>query len=113
MSQITTHILDTALGFPAVGVSVHLFRQEGDNWRDVATGVTNQDGRVPRLLPSDQILPAGIYSMIFETATYPRQQGQPVFYPYVEVVFNLDAGGEHYHIPLLLSPFGYSTYRGS
>lgn len=113
MSQITTHILDTALGIPAAGVSVHLFRQEGDNWQDVAAGVTNQDGRVPGLLPAEQILPAGTYSMIFQTADYLRLQGLKVFYPYVEVVFILEVGGGHYHIPLLLSPFGYSTYRGS
>ena len=113
MSQITTHILDTSLGVPAAGVPVKLDRLSDAEWQSLAAGITNQDGRIPDLLPTKKILPAGTYRMAFDTAAYLQKQNQPVFYPYVEVVFTIPAGGAHYHIPLLLSPFGYSTYRGS
>ena len=113
MSQITTHILDTARGQPASGVSLVLFELDGDMWTQLAAGVTNDDGRVPDLLPADRVLPARTYRMHFATADYFSNRGEPVFYPWVDVVFNLDGSGDHYHIPLLLAPFGYSTYRGS
>jgi 5-hydroxyisourate hydrolase len=117
MSQITTHILDTACGRPAAGVHLALYRAtddaEADTWEHLAGGVTNSDGRVAGLLDASLTLPAGRYRMHFAVADYFASRGQPVFYPYVDVVFDLDASGEHYHIPLLLSPFGYSTYRGS
>jgi 5-hydroxyisourate hydrolase len=113
MSQITTHILDTSLGLPAAGVGVSLDYFEEGLWQRLVTGVTNVDGRIPDFLPEDKTLPAGTYRLVFDTAAYLQQRQQPVFYPSVDVTFNLDAGGAHYHIPLLLSPFGYSTYRGS
>ncbi|MDP5054726.1 MAG: hydroxyisourate hydrolase [Congregibacter sp.] len=113
MSQITTHILDTARGTPAASVALALFQLRGDQWIELAQGVTNDDGRVAGLLKPDHKLTAGTYRMHFATAKYFEQLGLAVFYPYVDVVFNLDDGGAHYHIPLLLAPFGYSTYRGS
>ena len=113
MSQITTHILDTARGRPAAGVSLALFEREGEEWVKLASGITNEDGRVPGLLPDDLLLKAGTYCMHFATAEYFENQAGNPFYPWVDVVFNLGGSGEHYHIPLLLSPFGYSTYRGS
>lgn len=114
MSQITTHILDTATGQPAAGVNLSLTRQSGDGqWQALARGVTNADGRVPNLLPDEMSLPAGTYRMHFDTGNYFEKREQPAFYPFVDVVFSIDGSGEHYHIPLLLSPFGYSTYRGS
>lgn len=113
MSQITTHILDASLGIPAAGVPVKLERLFETGWQTLAAGTTNQDGRIANLLQSDNILPAGTYRLFFDIAVYFQKQNQPVFYPYVEVAFNIPAGGAHYHIPLLLSPFGYSTYRGS
>ena len=113
MSQITTHILDTAEGRPAEGVSLALQAWQNEAWSDLGAGVTNSDGRVVGLLADDVVLPAGRYRMFFETAAYFQGQNKTVFYPYVEVVFEIDVSGEHYHIPLLLAPFGYSTYRGS
>jgi len=113
VSQITTHILDTAKGRPASGVTVQLSARLDAGWQDIATGITNDDGRVPGLLPEGETLAAGIYRMHFATGPYLERQGEEAFYPYVDVVFSLDGSGDHYHIPLLLSPFGYSTYRGS
>ncbi|GAA4382931.1 hydroxyisourate hydrolase [Hymenobacter koreensis] len=112
MSQITTHILDTTKGKPAAGVTIALFAEQEEAWQELARGTTNQDGRIPDLLPKGQLLPLGTYKMKFFTQAYFEQQGVPNFYPFVEIVFNLNAA-EHYHIPLLLNPFGYSTYRGS
>ncbi|MFT4769006.1 MAG: 5-hydroxyisourate hydrolase [Glaciecola sp.] len=113
MSQITTHILDTARGQPAQSVPLALYQLNGEDWIELSAGVTNHDGRVAGLLDSGRRLPAGTYRMHFSTGEYFSGLGQTVFYPYVDVVFNLDSSGEHYHIPLLLSPFSYSTYRGS
>ncbi|MCB2407278.1 hydroxyisourate hydrolase [Hymenobacter lucidus] len=112
MSQITTHILDTTLGRPAQGVTIALSALHGEAWQELARGRTNPDGRIPDLLPKDQQLPLGTYRMKFFTQEYFEQQGTANFYPFVEIVFNVLAA-EHYHIPLLLNPFGYSTYRGS
>lgn len=113
MSQITTHILDTALGKPAQGVSVRLSLWEAGQWQVLAQGVTNSDGRVVGLLPNEQILTAGRYQIHFALESYLQSMQQPIFYPYAEIVFQITGEGQHYHIPLLLSPFGYSTYRGS
>lgn len=113
MSQITTHILDTALGKPADGVAVKLSQEVADSWQLLATGVTNADGRVSDLLPQDRALPAGVYKLHFDTASYFTRDTRPAFYPWIEVVFTLNDERAHYHVPLLLSPFGYSTYRGS
>lgn len=113
MSQITTHILDTARGCPAEGVTIRLYAAINDGWKELASGVTNGDGRVPNLLEDGKVLPAGIYRTHFEVSGYFRNRGHKHFYPYVDVAFNIDGDGQHYHIPLLLSPYGYSTYRGS
>ena len=112
MSQITTHVLDTARGLPAQGVPLTLSRLENEDWLPLAAGTTNSDGRVGALL-GDEVRPAGMYRMHFDTAAYFAALGSDGFYPWVDVVFTLSDSGEHYHIPLLLSPFGYSTYRGS
>jgi 5-hydroxyisourate hydrolase len=113
MSQITTHILDTAVGKPARDVTIILYQQHNsEGWKEIAKGVTNEDGRVADLLAKDLVLPFGQYKMKFETKPYFDQQAIPTFYPYIEIIFEIKTI-EHYHIPLLLSPFGYSTYRGS
>ena len=112
MSQITVHILNTTTGLPATGVPVSLFDQsQGDT--PLAESVTNSDGRVPDLLKADTVLPAGTYRMHFAITDYMEDQKLPCFYPWVDVVFQIEGDGSHYHIPLLLSPYGYSTYRGS
>lgn len=113
MSQITTHVLDTNKGSPASGVPISLFQQTDDNWQRLAHGHTDVDGRISELLPADKTLLAGVYRMNFDTKSYFSAQGKESFYPYVDVVFTLDGSTDHYHIPLLLSAFGYSTYRGS
>jgi 5-hydroxyisourate hydrolase len=112
MSQLTTHILDTTKGKPAEGVVITLFQQQNSNWKEITTGTTNQDGRIPNLLNKDVILAPGVYKMKFETKAYFDKQGIQTFYPFIEIIFSI-TGHEHYHVPLLLSPFGYSTYRGS
>ena len=113
MSQITTHILDTTLGLPAQNVPITLFSQDGDSWKEVNAGVTNADGRLPDLLADDKKLAAGVYRMHFATGVYFKANNEAGFYPYVDIVFEIDASGTHYHIPLLLTAYGYSTYRGS
>jgi 5-hydroxyisourate hydrolase len=113
VSQITTHILDTARGCPAAGVGITLARREGEVWIEVGAGQTNEDGRVPGLCPDGLVLSAGTYRMHFAVQAYLEAGGQEAFYPWAEVVFNIGGDGQHYHIPLLISPYSYSTYRGS
>jgi 5-hydroxyisourate hydrolase len=112
MSQLTTHILDTTLGQPAAGVAIALYEPSGADWRELAHGTTNADGRIPDLLPADKILAPGPYKLTFFTQEYFARRGQPHFYPFIDICFTV-ADDSHYHVPLLLNPFGYSTYRGS
>jgi 5-hydroxyisourate hydrolase len=112
-SPITSHVLDTALGLPARGLGVRLdVLETGGNWRVLGTGLTDADGRVSGLLASG-VLEAGTYRLSFETGAYHRAQGRTGFYPRVDIIFEVVETTAHYHVPLLLSPFGYSTYRGS
>jgi 5-hydroxyisourate hydrolase len=113
MSSISTHILDTARGIPAPNVSIRLHRLKNDQWDCISEGKTNSDGRVKDIHAPQPNLSAGIYKMHFATGDYFLEAGDEIFYPYAEVVFVIDKNTGHYHIPLLLSPFGYSTYRGS
>ena len=112
MSQLTTHILDTSKGKPAAGITIILYRGANDAWTELARGITNQDGRIADLLKKDSLLEYGIYKMRFETKDYYDQDRIATFYPFVEITFDIKSN-EHYHVPLLLNPFGYSTYRGS
>lgn len=113
MSQITTHVLDTAIGKPAAGIDLTLSQFTNNEWKLLNGGTTNSDGRVSDLLTNDRVLNAGRYKVLFVTETYFQKQKVKAFYPYAEIVFDIEGDGQHYHIPLLLSPFGYSTYRGS
>jgi len=113
MSQITTHVLDTTRGKPAKNLPIALFVQTDDGWQALATGDTNADGRIADLLADDIVLAAGVYRMNFATKAYFDANNEQGFYPYVDIVFELDGSNSHYHIPLLLTAFGYSTYRGS
>ncbi|MFE8599467.1 hydroxyisourate hydrolase [Archangium violaceum] len=108
---ISTHILDTSRGRPAEGVTVKLSVWQDGNWAELARGVTNPDGRVKPLL--ETISAAGVYRLSFEVAPYFARLGIDSFYPAVSVEFRVNVPSEHYHVPLLLNPFGYSTYRGS
>lgn len=113
MSPITTHVLDTARGRPAAQVGVALALLEGGTFSPLASGETNADGRLPGLLPDGHALRAGVYRLTFATGAYFERLGVAGFYPEVAIVFEVRTPGEHYHVPLLLNPFGYSTYRGS
>jgi 5-hydroxyisourate hydrolase len=110
MSAVTTHVLDTARGRPAAGVPVRLERvtEAGDFL--VAEGLTDGDGRVSGLGP-DRVDP-GVYRLVFDVASYAEATGQTCFFPVVNLTFTV-SDGSHHHVPLLLSPFAYSTYRGS
>ena len=112
-SPITTHILDTAAGRPAAGVAVTLERCRGDgSWHAIGIGTTDGDGRVADLMEPGS-LSVGRYRISFDVGPYHDGQGVRGFYPDVSIAFRVDAADEHYHVPLLLNPFGYSTYRGS
>jgi len=113
MSAITTHVLDTSRGRPAAGVAVRLERRDGDGWTPLATGTTDDDGRIGDLLPEGERPEAGDHRMTFELEEYFGRQGIESFYPRATVEFTIRRPEEHHHVPLLLSPFGFSTYRGS
>lgn len=114
MSAITTHILDISTGRPAAGVDVVLEVLEHDaRWTLLGRGVTDADGRLRTLMRGDAAPAPGTYRLVFQTRAYFNRTGTPTFYPHVTIVFDVPGGEAHYHVPLLLSPFGYSTYRGS
>lgn len=112
MNGLTSHVLDLSLGQPARGVTLRLEMLERMTWRSLGAGVTDADGRAGDLLAGAP-LEARTYRLTFETGAYFAATGRQSFYPRVEVTFEVAAPAEHHHVPLLLSPFGYSTYRGS
>lgn len=111
MSAVTTHVLDAARGRPAAGVAVHLEVASGPQWTTLAESSTNSDGRIGELGP--QRLEPGEYRLTFATGDYFDALGTETFYPRVQISFRIADSEQHYHVPLLLSPFSYSTYRGS
>jgi 5-hydroxyisourate hydrolase len=111
MSTLSTHVLDTASGRPAAGVRVALDRRDGDAWVPLGGGVTDDDGRVRDLAPEG--LGPGVHRLVFATGEWFAASGRTGFYPEVPVVFEITDSDGHYHVPLLLSPFAFSTYRGS
>ena len=113
MSPITTHVLDLSSGRPARDVAITLSFWTGLRWDDLVFGVTDADGRISDLLPERTALAVGTYRLHFETDDYFLAMGVKSFYPSVVVNFRVDDPSAHFHVPLLLSPFGYSTYRGS
>jgi 5-hydroxyisourate hydrolase len=110
--MITTHVLDTAQGRPGGGIAIELERADGATWHRIGGGVTDDDGRLRTLTPAGPVQPA-TYRIRFQTAAYFAAQGVTGFFPLVEIQFTVVDGAAHYHVPLLLSPYGYSTYRGS
>ncbi len=112
MSPLTTHVLDTARGKPAAGIAVTLEIANGAGFEVLARGVTNDDGRVRDLLPEGGLRVA-TYRIGFDLDPYYAAQGTQGFYPYAQIVFRVEEPAQHHHVPLLLSPYGYSTYRGS
>ena len=113
MSAITTHVLDIASGRPASGVPVVLEFDSAGSWKEIGRGQTDEDGRLKDLLAADFNLGGGTYRLTFDTSRYFSAQGTDSFYPKVSITFIVREATQHYHVPLLLSPYGYSTYRGS
>jgi len=113
-SPITTHVLDTTRGAPAEDVTVVLERENySSEWKELGRGTTNKEGRILDLLPENVELTEGSYRLRFLTEDYFSKRGQSSLYPFVDVTFTITEAGSHYHIPLLISPYGYTTYRGS
>jgi len=113
MSGITTHVLDTSRGRPASGVPILLETRKKRGWREIGQAVTDIDGRARQLLPEGYALTTGLYRLTFGVETYFKALGVEAFYPEASIVFHVRDANQHYHVPLLLSPYGYSTYRGS
>jgi 5-hydroxyisourate hydrolase len=114
MSTVSTHVLDIASGTPAGGVPVSLERQESaDQWRNVGSGRTDADGRCAQLVADGEALSPGTYRLVFDTGSYHSAQGVQGLYPLVFVAFSVREGEVRFHLPLLLGPYGYTTYRGS
>jgi 5-hydroxyisourate hydrolase len=116
LSRISTHVLDTALGRPAAGMVVHLeYAAPSGQWELLGTCQTDSDGRCANLLPQNEnpVLPPGQYRLRFETGTYHAAQSVKGLYLTVEIIVTVQPGDSHLHVPLLLSPHGYTTYRGS
>lgn len=110
-SMVTTHVLDTSRGRPAAGVGVRFERVTDRGAEAVGGGTTDADGRLRDLGP--EVLDGGTYRLVFGTGDYFAGLGEDTLYPEVAITFTLAADGGHYHVPLLVSPFGYTTYRGS
>ena len=113
MASLSTHILDTSIGLPAPNVRVACDHQIDGPWVRIGEGVTDEDGRIKGLHGEAPMTPGDVYRLTFFTAPYFDAQDTTVFYPQVEVQFLVGTDKDHYHVPLLLNPFGYSTYRGS
>lgn len=117
MGRLSTHVLDTAKGKPAAGVKITLYRISGESHRKVKEVVTNADGRTDGPMLEGAALEAGTYELVFAAGDYLRVSGQAgegiLFLDEIPIRFGVPDAGQHYHVPLLISPFGYSTYRGS
>lgn len=113
LSGISTHVLDTARGRPAAGIAVSLEIRTGSDWARLADAATDATGRAANLILPARPFERGTYRLLFDAATYFRAQGVETFYSQVTVTFEVRDPAEHYHVPLLLSPWGYTTYRGS
>lgn len=110
---ISTHVLNTATGKPAVDVAVTLQRKSDKTWEELGRGQTDAQGRLANLHPAEKPLAAGTYRLIFETGDYFKRQDVKTFFPRIEILFEIEKADENYHVPLLVSPYGYSTYHGS
>ena len=111
-ASISTHVLDTANGTPAAQVQVLAYVQEQNGWRNIGTQFTQYNGRVNWVSPNYTLVP-GVYKLAFRVEEYYKGLGQDCFYPIIEVTFTIKDATQHYHVPITLSPYGYSTYRGA
>lgn len=112
-NPVSVHVLNLQTGIPSTGVTVELDQQRDGSWVKLASGVTDANGRISALYPQGKTAESGNYRVVFKTGDYYAAMKQKTFFPEIPVIFTLDNPGQHYHIPLLLSPFGYSTYRGN
>ncbi|WJF89380.1 hydroxyisourate hydrolase [Paraburkholderia bonniea] len=112
-NPLSVHILSLQTGTPVSGVTVTLEQKEGDKWQELNHAETNAQGRVTELFPADKTFKTGDYRVVFKTGAYYQSIKQDTFFPEIPVPFRVQNAGQHYHIPLLLSPYGYSTYRGN
>ena len=112
-NPLSVHVLNLENGLPSTDVRVTLEQLQGQQWQPLNEAVTNQQGRITALYPAGQRLQSGTYKVTFKTGDWFAAQDQPTFFPEVPVIVEIDGEGAHYHIPLLLSPYGYSTYRGN
>ena len=112
-NPVSVHVLNLQTGIPTAGVKVELDQKAGDNWTKLAEATTDAQGRIPALYPKDKMAQSGIYRVVFKTGDYYKSVNQQTFFPEIPVIFNLEKTDQHYHIPLLLSQYGYSTYRGN
>lgn len=112
-NPLSVHVLNLQTGVPTEGVTVELEQQQKEGWVTLASGVTDSHGRIAALYPQGKSMAGGDYKVVFKTGDYYKQHGQPTFFPEIPVIFHAEKNGEHYHIPLLLSQYGYSTYRGN
>lgn len=110
---LSTHILDTGRGRPAVGIPVTLEERRGDAWVPIGSAESDTDGRVRSLVPAGREVAAGTHRLRFDLQGWSSAQGSPGFFPVVEITFRVDDPAGHYHVPLLLGAFGYTTYRGT
>jgi 5-hydroxyisourate hydrolase len=111
-NPLSVHVLNLETGTPTPGVEVELQQRQKDNWVNLASGKTDDHGRIAALFPQDKTMTEGDYKVVFKTGDYYKSAGKPTFFPEIPVLFHVENGG-HYHIPLLLSQYGYSTYRGN
>ncbi|HAG1966780.1 TPA: hydroxyisourate hydrolase [Salmonella enterica] len=112
-NPISVHVLNLKTGVPSEGVTVVLDKKEGDKWVTLNSSVTSQDGRINALYPAGEEIQPGDYRVTFETGKYYAGKKEDTFFPEIPVIIHVPKAGEHYHVPLLLSQYGYSTYRGS
>ncbi len=112
-NPLSVHVLNLQDGLPSPGVSVTLEKQGGEGWSKLNTGTTNEQGRITALCPEGKALEKGTYRVTFKTGEWFKKHQAATFFPEVPVIFEADGSVPHYHIPLLLSPYGFSTYRGN
>ncbi|WP_302175045.1 hydroxyisourate hydrolase [uncultured Hydrogenophaga sp.] len=114
-NPLSVHVLDLQTGQPSPGVRVELEQRSGAGWQPLGSGVTDAQGRIRALVPEQRLSgwSAGEYRVVFRTGEFYARQNQSTFFPEIPVVFKVDSASQHYHVPLLLSPYGFSTYRGN
>ncbi|WP_447648795.1 hydroxyisourate hydrolase [Pseudomonas abietaniphila] len=112
-NPLSVHVLNLENGLPSPGVKVELEQKAGDSWRMLSSATTDEQGRISALYPDGKTLEAGAYRVVFKTGEYFKQASRETFFPEIPVIFEIKDSAQHYHIPLLLSPYGFSTYRGS